>query len=166
MNRSLDKMVENVLEIIEDCLKHEQTIEDGLLNHVKTIISVYNNEYGIEEPAIWIVQHPITRNSNDNLSQELILNSSVEFVCVEWDSDPKIAERKARELVTKVALAIKKNYRKIQYEKFNDRIIENVKFNRLHPVGEGVNVEGKLQKIPIAGIVLDFEFTIDWTNYC
>lgn len=163
--KSLDEMVENVLEIIEDCLIHEKETPNGLLNHVKTIISVYNNEYGIDEPAIWIVQHPITRNNDDNLSQTLILNSTIEFVCVEWDKDPKIAEKKARNLATKVAQSIKNNYRKIQYDKFNDRIIENVKFNTLHPVGE-IEVEGKTQKTPVAGIILDFEFTIDWINYC
>ena len=164
--RTLDDMIEKVLEIVEDCLNYEKDTPEGLLNHVKTIISVYNNEYGIEEPAIWIVQHPITRNSNDNLSQELILNSTIEFACVEWDPNPKIAEKKARQLASKVALSIKNNYRKIQYEKFNDRIIENVKFNTLHPVGDGIEVEGKTLKTPVAGIILDFEFTIDWTNYC
>ncbi|MGN0176641.1 MAG: hypothetical protein ACI389_02265 [Methanobrevibacter sp.] len=165
MKRSLDEMVEKVLEIIEACLIHEKESSDGLLNHVKTIISVYNNEYGVDEPAIWIVQHPTTRKGDDNLSQSLLVNSTIEFVCVEWDKDPRIAEKKARELATKVAKSIKKNYRKIQYAKFNDRIIKNVKFNTLYPVGE-IDVEGKTQKTPVAGIILDFEFIIDWINCC
>ncbi|WP_406532509.1 hypothetical protein [Methanobrevibacter sp.] len=164
--RTLEDMIEKVLEIVEDCLMHEKETENGLLNHVKTIISVYNNEYGIDEPAIWIVQHPVTGSSNDNLSQELTLNYTIEFACVEYDKDPKIAEKKARQLAAKVAQSIKNNYRTIQYNKFQDRIIENVKFNTLHPVGDGIDVEGKTLKVPVAGIVLDFEFTIDWVNSC
>ena len=161
----LDVAIEAILEIVEDCLNYEKTKENGLLNHVKTIIPIYNNEYGIEEPAIWIVQHPVTAASDDNLSQELTLKSTIEFVCVEYDPDPEIAEKKARQLASKVGLAIKSNYRKIQYNKFQDRLIENVKFNAIHPVGE-LDVEGKTEKTPVAGIILDFEFTIDWTNYC
>lgn len=163
--KQLDEIVENILEIVEDCLNYEKESPEGLLNHVKTIIPTYNNEYGIEEPAIWIVEHPITRKSNDNLSQELTLISTMEFVCVEWDKDPKIAEKKARKLASTVALSIKRNYRRIQYEKFNDRLIVNVLFNTLHPVGE-IDVEGKTKKTPVAGIVLDFEFDVDWENYC
>ena len=162
--RSLDNMIENILEIIEDCLYYEKDTPEGLLNHVKTIISVYNNEYGIEEPAIWMVQHPITLEKQENVS-EIILISTIEFACVEWDKNPKIAEKKARQLATNVALSIKKNYRRLQYNKFNDRIIEGVKFNTLYPVGE-MPVEGKTDKTPVAGIVLDFEFTVDWIDNC
>lgn len=163
--KPLDESVENILEIVEDCLNYEKESSEGLLNHVKTIIHTYNNEYGIEEPAIWIVEHPIIRKSNDNLSQELTLISTIGFVCVEWDKDPKIAEKKARTLASKVALSIKRNYRRIQYNKFNDRLIVNVLFNTLHPVGE-IDVEGKTKKTPVAGIVLDFEFDVDWENSC
>ena len=163
--RPLDEMIEKVLEIVEDCLKYENEKPEGLLNHVKTIISVYNNEYGIDEPAIWIVQHPITLEKQENVD-EIILNSTIEFACVEWDKDPKIAEKKSRDLATKVALSIKNNYRKIQYDKFKDRIIENVKFRTMYPVGEGIDVQGKTKKTPVAGIVLDFEFTVDWMDYC
>lgn len=163
--KPLDEMIDNVLEIVEACLNYEKETPEGLLNHVKTIISVYNNEYGIIEPAIWMVQHPITLERQETVD-EIILNSTIEFACVEWDKDPKIAEKKSRDLATKVALSIKNNYRKIQFDKFNDRIIEKVKFNTLYPVGEGLDVEGKTQKTPVSGIVLDFEFTVDWIDQC
>lgn len=162
--KKLDETIENIIEIVEDCLNKEKESSEGLLQHVKTIIPVYNNEYGIEEPAIWIVQHPITQERQETVD-EIVLNSTIEFACVEYDKDPKIAEQKARLLASNVAPAIKNNYRKIQYDKFNDRIIEDVKFNTLYPVGE-IPVEGKQEKVPVAGIVLDFEFTVDWVDYC
>ena len=62
------------------CLNHEKKSPEGILNHVKTIIPIYNNEYGIEEPAIWIVQHPITVNGDENLSQILELKSTIEIL--------------------------------------------------------------------------------------
>lgn len=163
--KNLDEMIENILEIVEDCIILEKESSEGILNHVKTVIQVYNNEYGIEEPAIWMVQHPLTLETQENI-EEIILNFPIEFACVEYDPEPKIAEKKARKLASKVALAIKKNYRRIQYDKFEDRIIENVKFNTLYPVGLDIPVEGKQEKVPVAGIVLDFEFTVDWIDQC
>lgn len=161
---NIGERIENILEIILDCLEYERQ-ENGLLEHVNNIITVYNNEYGVDTPGIWIVQHPVTADIDDNLSQELTLKSTVEFVCIEYDSDPETAEKLARNLAEKVAIAIKKNYRRLQYEKFEDRIIHNVKFNSLLPVGE-INVENKREKIPVTGLILDFLFDVDWENSC
>ena len=161
---NLEDSIENILDIVNECLEKEKNDPNGLLSHVKTIIPEYNNERGVEAPAIWIVQHTVSRKGNDNLSQELLLMFTIEFVCVEWDKTPKIAEKKARRLATKVAESIKRNYRRIQIEK-NLYIIENVLFNTLYPVGE-IEVEGKTTKTPVSGLVLDFEFNIDWNNRC
>lgn len=161
---NLGEITENILEIVQDCLEHERQ-ENGLLENVKDIITVYNNEYGVDTPGIWIVEHPITPDSEDNLSQELTLKSTIEFVCIEYDPDPETAEKLAKNLAGNVAISIKKNYRRLQYEKYNDRIIHNVKFNSLLPVGE-INVENKREKIPVTGLILEFLFDVDWENYC
>ena len=161
---NIGERIENILEIIQDCLEYERQ-ENGLLENVKDIITVYNNEYGVETPAIWIVQHPITPNSDENLSQELELKFTIEFVCIEYGNTPETAEKLARNLAENVAITIKKNYRKLQYEKFEDRIIHNVKFNSILPVGE-INVENKRDKVPVTGLILEFLFDVDWENYC
>ena len=161
---NIDERIENILEIVQDCIEHERQ-ENGLLEKVNDVILVYNNEYGVDTPGIWIVQHPVTAASDDNLSQELTLNFTIEFVCIEYDPDPETAEKLARKLAEKVAISIKKNYRRLQYEKFEDRIIHNVKFNSLLPVGE-INVEKKRDKIPVTGLILDFLFDVEWGNYC
>lgn len=161
---NIDECIENILEIVQDCIAYERQ-ENGLLENVNDVITLYNNEYGVDAPGIWIVQHPVTPDSEDNLSQELTLKFTIEFVCIEYDPEPETAERLARNLAGKVAIAIKKNYRRLQYEKFNDRIIHNVKFNSLLPVGE-INVENKRDKIPVTGLILDFLFDVDWENYC
>lgn len=161
---NIGERIENILEIVQDCLEYERQ-ENGLLEKVNDIIILYNNEYGVDTPGIWIVQHPVTAASDDNLSQELTLKSTIEFVCIEYDPDPETAEKLARNLAETVAITIKKNYRRIQYEKFQNRIIHNVKFNSLLPVGE-INVENKREKIPVTGLILDFLFDVDWENYC
>lgn len=156
--------IDNVFEIVQDCIEHERQ-EKGLLENVNDVITIYNNEYGVDTPGIWIVQHPITAASDDNLSQELTLKYTIEFVCIEYDPDPETAEKLAKKLAGNVAITIKKNYRRLQYEKFEDRIIHNVKFNSLLPVGE-INVENKRDKIPVTGLILDFLFDGDWENDC
>lgn len=161
---NIGERIENILEIIQDCLEYERQ-KNGLLEHVKEIITVYNNEYGVETPAIWIVQHPITSNSDENLSQQLELKFTIEFVCIEYNPVPETAEKLARNLAENVAITIKKNYRSLQYEKFEDRIIHNVKFNSILPVGE-INVENKRDKVPVTGLILEFLFDTDWENYC
>lgn len=161
---NIDERIENILEIVQDCIEHERQ-ENGLLEKVNDVILVYNNEYGVDTPGIWIVQHPVTAASDENLSQELTLKFTIEFVCIEYDPDPETAEKLARKLAEKVAISIKKNYRRLQYEKFEDRIIHNVKFNSLLPVGE-INVENKRDKIPVTGLILDFLFDVDWENDC
>lgn len=160
----INESIENILETVKACLEKEKC-ENGLLENVKEIISLYNNEYGVEAPGIWIVQHPITSNGDENLSQELELKSTIEFVCIEYDPDPYTAERLARQLAVNVALAIKKNYRTVQFEKFGNRIIHNVKFHSLIPVGE-MKVEKKREKVPVTGLILEFLFDVDWENYC
>ena len=129
------------------------------------IITEHINRGGVDTPAIWIVQHPITPTEGDNLSEVLYLKYTIEFVCIEYDPETKIAEKLARKLAGKVALSIKKNYRRTQYDLFKDRIITNVKFNSLHPVGD-INVENKRERIPVTGLILEFEFEDDWTNDC
>lgn len=161
---NMAEKIESILEIVKGCLEHERA-ENGLLEHVNEIITVYNNEYGVDTPGIWIVQQPITQEGNENLSQVITLKSTIEFVCIEYDPDPETAEKLARTLAENVAISIKKNYRKIQFEKYNNRIIHNVKFHSLLPVGE-INVENKREKIPVTGLILEFFFRVDWDNMC
>jgi len=39
---NIDERIENILEIVNDCLEHERQ-ENGFLENVKDIIKVYNN---------------------------------------------------------------------------------------------------------------------------
>ena len=70
------------------------------------------------------------------------------------------------EKVTLMAeLAIKKNFLHIQKDKFNERVILNVKFNSLLPVGE-MNVQNKREKVPVTSVILEFESQVNWKPCC
>lgn len=89
----------------------------------------------------------------------------MEFVCIEYDPTPEIAEKLARNLAGNIVLAIKKNFLHIQKDKFNERVILNVKFNSLLPVGE-MNVQNKREKVPVTSVILEFESQVNWKPCC
>ena len=161
---SLITGLESVTKTIKQCLINEN-IEHGLLEDVEEIITVYNNEDGIETPGVWMVQHPTTARNRVDLRQELILVSPFEFICVEYDPDPEIAEEKSQNLATRVAIAVLKNYLSVQQSLGYTRTISNIEFNTYMPVGE-ITPRGKAEKVPVTGIILDVVHRVNWYNCC
>lgn len=157
--------LEAVRAIIQECLIMENK-PDGILHDVESIITVADNEDGIDEPCIWINQHPTitATDSKTSLSSTIKLASTFEFVCIEYDPEPEIAEQKGQNLASRVVLAISKNYQLVQ-KKYGERVIKNIEFNRFQPVGT-VQIVGKSDKIPATSVVLDFIHVIDWLNCC
>ena len=161
---SLITGLESVTKIIKQCLICEN-IENGLLEDVEDIITVYNNEDGIEEPGVWMVQHPTIARNKVDLRQQLTLVSPFEFVCVEYDPDPEKAEEKSQNLATRVALAVLKNYQTVQSSLGYTRTILTIEFNTYRPVGE-ITVQGKAEKVPVTGIILDVVHVVNWMLCC
>ena len=154
-----------VTQIIHECIISE-TNEDGILEDVNSVIIVANNEEGVDEPAIWIRQHPTipANNAKTTLSNTIELSTAFEFVCIEYDSDPEIAELKCQNLASRAVLAIFKNFQHIQKE-YNERVIKNIHFKMFYPVGE-VSIQGKREKVPATSVVIDVIHRIDWLNCC
>lgn len=156
--------LESVTKTIKGCLLAEN-IQSGLLEDVEDIITVYNNEDGIEEPGVWMVQHPTTARDRVDLRQQLTLVSPFEFVCVEYDQDPEVAEEKGQNLATRVALSVLKNYQSVQNSLGYTRSISKIEFNTYRPVGE-ISVKGKAERVPVTGIILDVVHVVNWMNCC
>ena len=161
---SLITGLESVTKTIKQCLECENA-PYGLLEDVEDIITVYNNEEGVEEPAVWMVQHPTIARDRVDLRQQLTLVSPFEFVCIEYDRDPEKAEEKSQNLATRVALSVLKNYQTIQQSLGYPRTIITVEFNTYRPVGE-IAVQGKGEKVPVTGIILDVVHVVNWMNCC
>lgn len=158
------KGLESISETMKGCVQ-EENVPGGLLEDVETIIKSYNNEEGIDEPAIWIVQHPTVPDGKVNLSYKLKLVSTFEFVCIEYDEDPEIAERKSQNLATRVALSVLKNFKKVEADLGYGHTIAWIEFNTFRPVGE-IAVQNKSERIPVSGIILDVVHFVDWNNCC
>ena len=60
---SLITGLEEITETVKECIRSEN-VSGGLLEDVEDIITVYNNEDGVEEPAVWMVQHPTVAVKN------------------------------------------------------------------------------------------------------
>ena len=161
---SLIHGLERITTIMKTCITNEN-VENGLLEDVNTIIPVYHNEMGVDEPCVWIVQHPTTAQGKVNIQQTLTLVSPFEFVCVEYDPDPEVAECKGQNLATRVALSVLKNYQTVQSQLGDARTIRHIDFNTYYPVGE-VSIAGKSDKVPATGIVLDVVHDVNWVNCC
>ena len=129
------------------------------------MISVFNNEYGVDAPGIWVVQHPVTPIEEVDIGKILKIKSTIEFVCIEYDPSPETAEKLARNLAGNIVLAIKKNYLHVQKDKFNERVISKVKLNSLLPVGE-MAVQNKRDKVPVTSVILEFESQVNWKPCC
>ena len=156
--------LESVTEAIKECIRCEN-VDGGLLEDVEDIITIYNNEDGVETPGVWMVQHPTTARDKVDLRQKLTLVSPFEFVCIEYDSDPEEAERKSQNLATRVGISVLKNYRSAQSRLGGRNTIKTVEFNSYRPVGE-ISVINKSEKVPVTGIILDVVHVVDWNNCC
>ena len=154
-----------VSQIIKECITSENTPE-GMLNDVLSVITVVNNEEGIDEPAIWINEHPTIPydNAKTKLSRDIDLATTFEFVCIEYDPDPETAELKGKNLASRACLAVMKNFQHIQ-KKYGMRVIKNIHFVAFYPVGE-ISIKGKREKVPATSIVLSVVHNIDWLNCC
>ena len=156
--------LESITETIKECIKREN-VTNGLLEDVEDIITVYNNENGVETPGVCMVQHPTTPVDRVDLRQQLTLSSPFEFVCIEYDEDPEKAEMKSQNLATRVGLSVLKNYQTVQWELYNTRTITKIEFDTYRPVGE-ISVVNKSEKVPVTGIILDVIHIINWENCC
>ena len=162
---NLTESLDTLGRLMKECITCENTA-GGILEDVESIISIVLNEYGVDEPCVWIVQHPtITApGAKATISNTLKLQTSFEFVCVEYDSDPEVAQQKGQNLATRVLASVEKNWRRIQKE-YNAPVISSIHFNTFLPVGE-ISIEGKMEKVPATSIVIDVIHTISWMNCC
>lgn len=138
--------------------------EGGILEDVKNIIVGYKSDVGVDTPIVWIIEHPTIPlpGKKANLSHVNYLQTSFEFVCVEYDKDPRVASEKAKNLATRVGASILKHFNTLKENPEDpDRIFQFVNFNELLPDGE-VKVEGSNESVPVAAIIFDFIYPIRW----
>ena len=152
---------EKINTIINKCITDEMT-QDGLLSDVETFINTYYNEGQVEEPVIWITQHPTTVERNPDISKTALLRTPFEFDCGVYETEIEDANTASQNLTNRVILSILKNWQTIQASELpGNRMIRNIELDTYSPMGY-VNVEGKSDKVPITGVILNIYHIINW----
>ena len=153
---------EKLDQIMNCCITREMTT-DGLLEDVESFVNTYYEEGQVDEPVIWMTQHPTTANRQADISQTMELVTPFEFDCGVYDVEIEDANRLSQNLANRVILSILKNWQTVQSEVIpGKRMIKNITLNRYSPLGY-VPVKGKSDKVPLTGVVLDIHHRVNWS---
>lgn len=156
---------EKVNTIINGCITAEM-VEDGILEDVETFVNTYFNEGNVDEPVVWITQHPTTVEKGADIGQTLLLKTPFEFDCGVYEVDLEDANTSSQNLCNRVILSILKNWQTVQStETPGNRMIRNITLDRYSPMGY-VQVKGKSDKVPITGVILNVYHVINWQQCC
>lgn len=156
---------EKVNTIINGCITAEM-VEDGILEDVETFVNTYFNEGNVDEPVVWITQHPTTVEKGADIGQTLLLKTPFEFDCGVYEVDLEDANTSSQNLCNRVILSILKNWQTVQStETPGNRMIRNITLDRYSPMGY-VQVKGKSDKVPITGVILNVYHVVNWQQCC
>ena len=156
---------EKVNSIINGCITSEM-VENGLLEDVETFVNTYYEEGSVDEPVVWITQHPTLVEKNPDISKTALLKTPFEFDCGVYEVDIEDANTSSQNLCNRVILAILRNWQTIQQSELQGkRMIRNIELDRYMPMGY-VPVKGKTDKVPITGVILNVYHMINWQQCC
>ena len=153
--------MEKLYNIMIGCLEAENTT-NGLLEDVETIINSYYNESHLDEPIVWITEHPSSANRQADLSQTMELTVPFEFDCGVYEIDLDDSFNASQNLANRVIMSILNNWQRVQAEELpNQRLIKNITLQTYSPVGY-VNINGKSDKLAVTGVILNVNVVINW----
>lgn len=153
--------MEKLYTIMVKCLEVENTT-GGLLEDVETIVNSYYNESHLEEPVVWVTEHPSNAGRQADISQTMDLVVPFEFDCGVYKSDLDDSFYASQNLANRVIMAILNNWQRIQAEELpSKRLIKNITLQTYSPVGY-VNVNGKSDKLAVTGVILNVNVSLNW----
>ena len=156
---------EKINEIINECINREMTT-GGLLEDVETYVNTYYNDGQVDEPVVWVTQHPTTASRQADISQTMELTTPFEFDCGVYEVDLEDANMASQNLANRVILSILRNWQTVQSELLpQQRMIKNITLDRYSPMGY-VTVTGKSDKVPVTGVILNVNHIVNWTLCC
>lgn len=155
---------EKINQIMNCCITREMT-ENGLLADVESFVNTYYEEGSIDEPVIWMTQHPTTANRQADISQTMELTTPFEFDCGVYEVELEDANISSQNLCNRVILSVLKNWLTVQDEVLSKRMIRNITLDRYSPMGY-VQVTGKSDKVPVTGVILNVNHIVNWQLCC
>lgn len=161
INYGFDK----IQEIMKTCIETEM-VEGGLLEDVETFIPISIEEQHVEEPVIWMAQHPANATRQADITQTMDINIPFEFDCAVYERELEDSVEASQNLATRVVLSIVKNFLTVQNTLTNGkRIIKTIGLETYYPVGY-VDVNGKSERLPVTGVIINVTLTINWLICC
>lgn len=149
-----------------NCCITREMVEDGLLEDVETFTNAYYDEGSVDEPVIWMTQHPTTANRQADISMTMELTTPFEFDCGVYDVEIEDANNQSQNLCNRVILSVLKNWQTAQAQVTpGQRMIKNITLDRYSPLGY-VQVKGKSDKVPVTGVVLNVNHIVNWQLCC
>ena len=156
---------DKIYTIIKGCIEAE-ICTDGLLEDVETFIPIYTNEEHVDEPVVWMHQLETIPGRQADISGKMELITPFQFNCAVYESELEDANSATQNLCNRVALSILKNWQTIQSTELSgQRMIKNITFQRYYPLGT-IEVNGKSERLPVTGIVLEIHHLVNWTMCC
>ena len=156
---------EKINQIMNCCITREM-VEDGLLEDVETFTNAYYDEGSVDEPVVWMTQHPTTANRQADISMTMELTTPFEFDCGVYDVEIEDANNQSQNLCNRVILSVLKNWQTAQADLMQgQRMIKNITLDRYSPLGY-VPVKGKSDKVPVTGVVLNVHHIVNWQLCC
>ena len=153
---------EKLDQIMNCCITTEMS-EGGLLEDVETFVNTYYEEGSVDEPVVWMTQHPTTANRQADISQTMELVTPFEFDCGVYDVELEDANRLSQNLANRVILAVLKNWQTAQAQAIpGKRMIKNITLETYSPIGY-VDVNGKSDKVPVTGVILNVHHIVNWS---
>lgn len=165
MSVSIDYGFDKIQEIMKTCIETEM-VEGGLLEDVETFIPIYYEEQHVEEPVIWMTQHTANASRQADITQTMDLIIPFEFDCAVYERELEDSINASQNLATRVVLSIVRNFLTVQNTITNGRrIIKNIGLETYYPVGY-VDVNGKSERLPVTGVIINVTLTINWVLCC
>ena len=155
---------EALYNIMRECVQRE-ICPDGLLEDVETFVPSYDTESRVEEPVVWMTQHPSRAEKQADISRTMDIITPFQFTCAVYKPDIEDAELASQNLATRVILCITRNLLSVQNELYGKRFITTIGLETYYPVGE-VNIVNKSEKLPATGVVLNVTHRINWELCC
>lgn len=156
---------EKVYEIIKGSIEAEITT-GGLLEDVETFIPVYTNEEHVDEPVVWMHQLQTRVGRQADISSTMELITPFQFNCAVYEREIETANSNTQNLANRVALSILKNWQTVQATELEgQRMISRITFETYYPLGT-ITVNGKSERLPVTGIVLNIHHIVNWVMCC
>jgi hypothetical protein len=151
------------LDQIMNCCITQEMSEGGLLEDVETFVNTYYDEGNVDEPVVWMTQHPTTATRQADISQTMELVTPFEFDCGVYDVEMEDANRLSQNLANRVILSVLKNWQTAQAQAIpGKRMIKNITLETYSPIGY-VDVTGKSDKVPVTGVILNMHHIVNWS---